>query len=68
MKKKIYKWIENIDKDLVFKEFLVLITTIVLYLGSFILNVYQFIVIYLLTRIWIEYIIGQKIEHSILTS
>ena len=61
MKKKIYSWIENIDKDLVFKEFLVLITTIILYLGSFILNIYQFIVIYLLTRIWIEYII-EKID------
>lgn len=60
MKKKIYKWIENIDKDLIFKEFLVLITTIILYLGSFILNIYQFIVIYLLTRIWIEKIIDKN--------
>ena len=54
MKNKIYKWIENIDKDLVFKEFLVITTTIILYLGSFFLNIYEFIVIYLLTRIWVE--------------
>lgn len=60
MKKKIYKWIENIDKDLMFKEFLVIITTIILYLGSYFLNVYQFIVIYLLTRIWIEKIIDKN--------
>ena len=60
MKKKIYKWIENIDKDLVFKEFLVIITTIILYLGSYFLNVYQFIIIYLLTRIWIEKIIDKN--------
>lgn len=60
MKKKIYKWIENIDNDLVFKEFLVIITTIILYIGSYFLNVYQFIVIYLLTRIWVEKIIDKN--------
>ena len=60
MKKKIYKWIENIDKELMFKEFMVLITTIILYLGSYFLNVYEFIVIYLLTRIWIEKIIDKN--------
>ena len=60
MKKKIYKWIENIDKELMFKEIMVLITTIVLYLGSYFLNVYEFIVIYLLTRIWIEKIIDKN--------
>ena len=60
MKKKIYKWFENIDKELLFKEFLVIITTIILYLGSYFLNVYQFIVIYLLTRIWVEKIIDKN--------
>ena len=54
MKKKIYEWVENIDKDLVFKEFLVIVCTILLYLGSFFLNIYECIVIYLLTRIWVE--------------
>lgn len=60
MKKKINKWFENIDKELIFKEFLIIITTIILYLGSYFLNVYQFIVIYLLTRIWVEKIIEKN--------
>lgn len=59
MKKKIYKWIENIDKELVFKEFLVIFCTILLYLGSYFLNIYECIVIYLLTRIWVEKIIDK---------
>ena len=55
--KKIYKLVENTDKDLLFKEFVILITTIVLYLGSYILNIYECVVIYLLTRMWIENLI-----------
>ena len=52
LKKKIYKWVEELDKDFLYKEGITLLFALILYLIGAYLDLFQCIVIYLLVRIW----------------
>lgn len=57
MKKKIYNLIENLNKEELIKEGLMILVTIILYLLSYMLDVIDCVIFYLLIRIITENIV-----------
>ena len=60
IKEEICNMIDAVGKDIIIRDFIILITSLVLYFIGVIFNLIECIIIYLLVRIWISNELGGR--------